>query len=216
MSSAPLQDDAKADYASADGKATASAEPNDPSYAKLGAIMLVMLSVGAGVAYGTLFLDSDAGKNARDAKLEIVTSMDLVWVYAALVLLGRTIAMLNFVPTGYKNGLDGNVRSNPFFYETSDGKLVLYKEDGFHGKYNRANRSVQHMLENSGAFWASIGPVGWIYPRQTFGCVVAFCVGRLLHQKGYTDAYGKHAPGFILQLLSILTMEGLALLTCLL
>merc|ERR1712013_648271 len=77
------------------------------------------------------------GKNARDAKLEIVTSMDLVWVYAALVLLGRTIAMLNFVPTGYKNGLDGNVRSNPFFYETSDGKLVLYKEDGFHGSSTR-------------------------------------------------------------------------------
>lgn len=200
-----------------DGKAVASSpNPKDPSYPKTAAIVMVMLGIGAGLAYGILSLDSEAIKNARAAKMDIVESMDLRWVYASLVLLGRTIALLNFVPTGYKNGLKGNIRSNPFFFESSDGKLVLYKEDGFHGKYNRSNRSVQHMVENSGAFWAAVGPVGWLFPRQTFGCVVTFCVGRIVHQKGYSGGYGKHALGFIFSTLSVLTLEGLALLACLL
>merc|ERR1711971_1217169 len=117
----------------------------------------------------------------------------------------------------YKKGLKGNIRSNPFFFETVSGdgnkaQLVLFKEEGFHGMYNRSNRSVQHMVETSGAFLAAIGPVGWIFPRQTFGLVVVFCAGRILHQKGYAKGYGGHGPGFGLSMLSLLTLEGLALL----
>jgi len=188
--------------------------PSEPAYPKLAATVLAMLGIGTGLAYGSLFLDSEMGKGVRDSKLGLVEAMDLKWGYLSLVLLGRTVAMLNFVPTGYKNGLKGNIRSNPFFFQTvGDNKsMVLYREDGFHGKYNRANRSVQHMVENSGAFFAAVGPVGWIFPRQTFGAVLLFCAGRILHQKGYTQGYGKHAIGFALSLLGILTVEGLALL----
>jgi len=188
--------------------------PSEPAYPKLAATVLAMLGIGTGLAYGSLFLDSEMGKGVRDSKLGLVEAMDLKWGYLSLVLLGRTIAMLNFVPTGYKNGLKGNIRSNPFFFQTvGDNKsMVLYREDGFHGKYNRANRSVQHMVENSGAFFAAVGPVGWIFPRQTFGAVLLFCAGRILHQKGYTQGYGKHAIGFVLSLFGILTVEGLALL----
>jgi len=190
------------------------ANPSEPVYPKLAATLLAMLGVGTGLAYGSLFLDSEMGKGVRDSKLGLVEAMDLKWGYLSLVLLGRTVAMLNFVPTGYKNGLKGNIRSNPFFFQTADDNksMVLYREDGFHGKYNRANRSVQHMVENSGAFFAAVGPVGWIFPRQTFGAVLLFCAGRILHQKGYTQGYGKHGIGFVLSLFGILTVEGLALL----
>lgn len=192
--------------------------PSEPSYAKLVATMSMMLGVGTGLAYGSLLLDSEMGKGVRDSKLGLVEAMDLKWGYLSLVLLGRTIAILNFVPTGYKKGLKGNIRSNPFFFETVDDNksMVLYREDGFHGKYNRSNRSVQHMVENSGAFLAAIGPVGWVFPRQTFGAVLLFCIGRIVHQKGYSQGYGQHALGFVLSLLSILTIEGLALLVVLL
>merc|ERR1712224_790717 len=192
-------------------------DPKDPNYPKLASRVLMMLGVGTGLAYLSLLLDSESGKGVRASKLEVVEAMDLKWGYLALVVLNLTVTLVNFVPTGYKNGLKGNMRSNPFYFQTTDDKqtMVVYKEDGFHGKYNRANRSVQHMIENFGAFLATLGPVGWVFPKQTFGAVSMFCAGRILHQKGYTEGYGKHAIGFALSLLAILIVEGLALLVVL-
>lgn len=192
-------------------------DPKDPNYPALASRVLMMLGVGTALAYGSLFLDSEFDRGVRTSKLGMVQAMDLKWGYLALVVLNLTVTMVNFVPTGYKNGLKGNLRSNPFYFQTTDDKqtMVVYKEDGFHGKYNRANRSVQHMVENFGAFLATVGPVGWVFPKQTFGVVSMFCAGRILHQKGYTEGYGKHAIGFVLSLMAILIVEGLALLVVL-
>lgn len=180
-----------------------------PDYVKLTITMVVMLAIGTGTGYVSLLPGSS---EIIDSKIQTIRSMDLQWFYLALVLLGRTIALLNFVPMAYKRGIKGNIRSNPFFFETADASktTVVYKEEGPKGIYNRSNRSVQHLVENSGAFFASLGPVGWVFPRQTLGVVAVFCVGRIVHQKGYAKGYGKHAPGFALSLLSILTLEGLA------
>lgn len=187
-----------------------SPDPQDPNYLKLTIIQVVVLAIGTGLAFASLAVDSK--KELYDSKISTISAMDLQWVYLALVVLGRTIGMLNFVPTGYKNGLKGNIRSNPFFFQTADDKktMVIFQEDGPNGMYNRANRSVQHMLENSLAFMASIGPVGWLYPKQTSAVVCVFCVGRILHQRGYTTGYGGHALGFVLSMLSTSAMEGLA------
>lgn len=216
----PLKDDknATASTSTNTNETTDAANPKEPNYLITTAILLAMLGVGTGAAYGSLFLDSDAGVAARAAKLSLVASMDLKWVYGSLILLGRTVALLNFVPTGYKNGMKGNARANPFFFETADAQktVVLYREDGFHGRYNRSNRSLQHMVENSGAFFAAVGPVGWLFPRPTFAAVAVFCAGRVLHQRGYASGYGSHALGFVLALLALLTVEGLALLACIL
>jgi hypothetical protein len=196
----------KEEKAAADNTA---APVEGPNYVKLAVIMVVLLAIGTAIAYASLLTGSS---EIVDSKIKIIRSMDLQWFYLALVLLGRTISMLNFVPVVYKSGMKGNIRSNPFFFETADASktTVVYKDDGKEGMYNRSNRSIQHLVENSGAFFASVGPVGWVFPRQTLGVVAVFCVGRIVHQKGYAQGYGKHALGFLLALLSILTLEGLA------
>jgi len=191
--------------------------PKDPNYPVLAGLVFFMLSVGTGVAFGLLALDKSKPE-IYESKIQTIRDGDLQWLYLGLVLLGRMIALLNFSPTGYKNGLKGNIRSNPFFFETVDGEkgkktMVLYQEEGANGKYNRSNRSIQHMVENSGAFFATIGPVGFVFPKQACGIVAVFCVGRIVHQKGYSQGYGKHGMGFVMSLLSIVTLEGLALIT---
>lgn len=184
-----------------------------PNYLTLTGGAAMMLAVGTGLAFATLYVDGN--KITYESKILSLKEQDLQWLYLALIVLGRMIAVVNFAPTGYKNGLKGNVRSNPFFYQTEDSKktMVLFQEDGTNGMYNRSNRSVQHMVENFGAFLASIGPVGYIFPKQTFVVVTAFSLGRILHQKGYSKGYGGHVVGFALSTLSVLTLEGLALIT---
>lgn len=204
----PLTKETKADAV----PSTEGGTPKPPDYAKTSIVVTVILAIGTGIAYAATAFDGS--KELRDAKIAGLKEQDLQWVFLALVVLGRSIQLLNFVPTSYKSGLKGNIRSNPFFYETHDGKKtpVYYQEEGSKGMYNRANRSIQHMVENFGAFLASIGPVGYVFPRQVLGVVVVFSLGRILHQKGYSGGYGRHALGFVLATLSMVTMEGLSLL----
>jgi len=194
--------------------ADADAKATTPSYPTMTAILLVMLAIGVGIAYGILSFQDAAQRAAYDSKIAIVRATDLQWLYLGLVVLGRTISMLNFVPTSYKGHLKGNIRSNPFFFQTVDAAktLVVFKDDGLEGMYNRSNRSVQHMVENAGTVFAAVGPVGWLLPKPTFWIICVFCAGRIVHQKGYSTGYGSHALGFVLSLIGILTLEGLALI----
>merc|ERR1712106_307048 len=101
---------------------------------------------------------------------------------------------------GYKSHLKGNIRSNPFFYAVYDetgsmvkgdnNGIVAFVQDGDIGKYNRANRSLQHMVENFGAFLMGTGFAGSVFPKSTFVLVCLFSLGRVLHQVGYTTGYG--------------------------
>eukprot|EP00536_Pseudo-nitzschia_multiseries_P018107 jgi/Psemu1/54157/gm1.54157_g len=207
----------KADEATPTPTATATAtetteEVPSPNYLKIGMMLTLILAFGTGVASLTLYFDGS--KSIYESKILQLKALDLQWLYLALVILGRTIQFVNFVPTFYKKGLKGNIRSNPFHFETVDDHktLVLFKEDGKEGMYNRSNRSVHHMVEGFGGFVASIGPVGYLFPKQILFLVVLFCVGRVLHQKGYSTGYGKHAKGFVMALLAIVVTEGLALL----
>jgi len=129
---------------------TTTAAPNDktPNYPKLtGPMLLAVLAVGFGLANGSIAVVDDSQKETYNSKIQAIKATDLQWLYLALVVLGRTIGLLNFVPVVYKNGMAGNIRSNPFFFETvgDDDEaptMVLYKQDGPHGMYNRTNRSV--------------------------------------------------------------------------
>jgi len=199
---------------------TTSTAVDGPNYSKILVALTVLTGIGFGVAYGSIAFDSNAELHAT--KIQTIVGMDLQWLYLALVVLGKTILLLNFVPTSYKKGLKGNIRSNPFFYEAvkdntkkteeTTSTMIGFKEDGPIGMYNRSNRSVQHMVENSGGFFAAIGPVGFLFPKQTLAVVCAFSIGRIVHQKGYANGYGSHALGFVFALFSIQTLEGLALI----
>mmetsp|Transcript_4160 Transcript_4160/g.11934 ORF Transcript_4160/g.11934 Transcript_4160/m.11934 type:complete len:223 (+) Transcript_4160:198-866(+) len=193
--------------------AEATAEIKLQNYLKFSFIVTAILVVGTGVASLALYLDGN-NKGIYESKIQQLKALDLQWLYLALVILGCTIQYVNLLPTMYKKGLKGNIRSNPFFFETDDEHktTVIFKEDGRYGAYNRSNRSVHHMVEGSGGFFASIGPVGYLFPKQMLALVVIFCAGRILHQKGYTTRYGGHAKGFALSVLAIAATEGLALI----
>jgi len=196
---------------------TAASSDYSPNYPKILVILTIATAIGFGFAYASLSLDKTS--DLHSTKIGPIQSMDLQWLYLALVVLGKTILLINFVPMAYKKDLEGNIRSNPFFYEATGGDddktekpLIGFKSDGHIGMYNRSNRSVQHMVEVSGGFFAAIGPVGWVFPKQTLLVVTVWCLGRIFHQKGYAGGYGKHAVGFVLAMLSVQTLEGLALI----
>mmetsp|Transcript_15846 Transcript_15846/g.18238 ORF Transcript_15846/g.18238 Transcript_15846/m.18238 type:complete len:221 (-) Transcript_15846:14-676(-) len=193
-------------------------EGTKPNVPLLAGILLIPLALGTALAFALRTIDN---ANSYRETITSLVSADKHWTYLAVVVFGRTLTFLNLFPTGFKSHLKGNLRSNPFFYTVRDctgekddnDTIVSFIEDGDIGKYNRANRSIHHMVENFGAFLIGTVLVGDVFPKSVFVLVCIFSLGRVLHQVGYTTRYGGHAAGFLLSIvLANSMMEGFCLL----
>ena len=115
---------------------------------------------------------------------------------------------------GIMSGKAGNLRANMFIYklatdQAEEGSAVVMHSEGDLGRYNRANRSIYHYLENSLGLIASLPLSFFLFPLPTFVALCVFCLGRIVYQLGYTaKGYGGHGPGFLLDRLSTLTVTG--------
>ena len=90
---------------------------------------------------------------------------------------------------------------------------MLFENDGLMGKYNRANRSLTHMIENFASVLAGLVLSGSVFPFPTFVCTCVFGVGRILHQVGYSSGYGNHGLGFMFAMLATLTTPRVRMYT---
>jgi len=181
---------------------------------KLMLVSAVSLLIGTAIAFAIY----SQGKTTKyDERIKQVYESESYWVYAAIVVLGRTITFINLYPSIFKKRImlpkSGNIRSNPFIYkmigEKASENAIIFDGEGDVGAYNRANRSLHHLVENFGALIAGLFTAGQVFPFPTFVLVCGFCVGRLAHQMGYTTGYGGHALGYVLSLIASSTIEGL-------
>merc|ERR1712176_881647 len=144
----------------------------------------------------------------------------LGWAYLAIWLYSVLTFFLNLYPMIYKAQLDlkGNIRANMMIYKTigSTGKMVVLEEDGAVGAYNRANRSLFHFNEYVGSYAPCILASGLTFPKPVFVFTLVLCLGRVLHQVGYSaGGYGAHGKGFAISMLAMLSLESLTLISAL-
>ncbi|KAF0699054.1 Aste57867_10368 [Aphanomyces stellatus] len=185
-----------------------------PSYTGLVGFTLVPLALGTAIAFAVYTFGPTA---TYDARIKTLLANDLHWACLAMVVLGRTVAFVNTYPLVHKSqimrGNSGNLRSNPFIYKAigKDAKenAIVFNEEGHVGAYNRANRSLHHMIENYGVVVAGLFLASTVFAFPAFVLVCVFAVGRIVHQVGYTTGYGGHGGGFALALLATITLEGL-------
>jgi hypothetical protein len=62
--------------------------------------------------------------------------------------------------------------------------IVALVDEGDIGAYNRANRSVHHMVENFGALIAGVYMAGIVMPFPTFVAILIYAAARIAHQIG--------------------------------
>lgn len=192
-----------------------------PATLKTILVVSVILAVGVGVGFAVTKLELLDPSSA--AKIAVITSLDLHFVYLAVIFFGRLTAFLNFFPMGYKEQImrskSGNLRANMYFYKqlNKDNNTNLtyigLEDEGSVGCYNRANRSLNHFVENSIPVALTMVLAGYVYPRFACMLTAVFAIGRIMHQTGYSaGGYGAHGLGFGVAMLASTTLEGLVLL----
>ncbi|CAK4084688.1 unnamed protein product [Aphanomyces euteiches] len=171
------------------------------------------LAIGTAIASVVYMLGETATVEKR---MQPFVENDLHWAALALVVLGNTITFVNGYPLMYKNQVMrrnlNNLRSNPSIYKAIgkyaiDNAIVL-NDEGAIGAYNRANRSLHHMIENNGMLVAGLALASQVFAVPVFVTVCVFGVGRILHQVGYTSGYGGHSLGYILSMAAVATIQG--------
>ena len=146
---------------------------------------------------------------------------ELGYTLIAAAVFNLTVHWINNYPMIYKSMImslkGGNLRANmqiykPFDKDASCGYVVLETE-GAIGSYNRANRSLTHMVENSIPMAVMLVLCGSVFPFPTLALTGLFGVGRVMHQVGYaTVGYGGHGLGFVISQIARGSMQGLCLL----
>merc|ERR1712226_1410954 len=81
-------------------------------------VIAVMIPLCIGTALAAAIYYFDGSKTKYDEKMGQLETDDIFWIYIALVVLGRCISYINFYPASFKKHMKGNIRSNPFFYQT--------------------------------------------------------------------------------------------------
>mmetsp|Transcript_106897 Transcript_106897/g.212274 ORF Transcript_106897/g.212274 Transcript_106897/m.212274 type:complete len:225 (-) Transcript_106897:77-751(-) len=177
-------------------------------------VLSVPLALGIGIAYAIYFITKDE----YDKQLnDIASAPGLCWLYLAPVFFGRTLCFVNMYPAvRWKSqlGLKGNIRANVYIFkligENAPSNAAVLETDGDVGAYNRSNRSLHHMVENFGLLLMATYMCGKVFPVAALIVVLIFCIGRIMHQIGYTKGYGSHGVGFLLSnVVASPLMEGL-------
>lgn len=199
-----------------------SGAPEDFDSGKSIAFVAVLLTVPRLVGFGIAFAIYKFGATAKyDSQLKTFGKEDgYGWLYLAVWLFSVVVSFVNLFPMFYKEKVmkrdAGNLRANMFIYTVDDGsnKHVVLEEEGGIGEYNRANRSLGQFVENVAGFLLLVPFAGKVFTIPTSVLIIVLAVGRIAHQMGYASGgYGKHAPGFFLHLMSVVSLEGLVLLT---
>jgi len=139
----------------------------------------------------------------------------------AAVLFNLAVSWVNGYPMLYKTMImrftSGNLRANMQVYKQygkdATAGYVLLETKGPVGSYNRANRSLTHLVENSIPVAVMLVLAGGVYPFPTLVLTALFGVGRVMHQMGYASiGYGGHGLGFAIAEIGRYGMQGLCLL----
>ena len=177
-------------------------------------------AIGCGIAY-PIYRFGD--KDKYDTRILAAKEAELQWMLLGLFIFSLTVGWLNGYAGRFKErfmggGAAGNLRANMFIYKqatdvNNEGSAIVLNTEGDIGKYNRANRSLHHFIENSLPLVASLPISFYLFPLPTFVLLTIFCVGRILHQGGYAHAgYGGHGIGFLLSAVSSGVVIGLLII----
>jgi len=198
-------------------------EDKDSGFRTMSIFTVVLVLVAPCIGFGLAYAIYVISPSSYDAKIAAVKKQDMHWVFAAAVVVARTVAFLNFYPMILKSqvmsGKAGNLRANMYIFKvlSPDAALslpVVLEDEGDLGRYNRANRSLHHFTENMGFFVVGLYLAGTCFPAPTFVLACIFGLGRVVHQVGYSSekGYGNHGAGFALAQLATLILEGLLIL----
>mmetsp|Transcript_96422 Transcript_96422/g.241751 ORF Transcript_96422/g.241751 Transcript_96422/m.241751 type:complete len:220 (+) Transcript_96422:59-718(+) len=151
---------------------------------------LVSLAISLGIAFAVYEL----GPTTKyDAKITLLASYDLGWVYLGLFVVKLALLSININLGISRQKSKVNVPDQQVYkVYTPEGSpslgYVLMEKDGDLGRFNRAQRALMVHLEQSPFFLVFFLLAGFVFPFPTFVTGCFYSVMRVTSAIGYTVA----------------------------
>lgn len=174
---------------------------------------IVETLIGIGIAF--LVYKFSPEKSKYDSRIATIAATDFGFVYFIpfWYLLCKMIMAANAVKYRGIAGVDApNQQVYKVFIDKASEQLpyVMMEDEGYVGKFNRAQRAISNLLEYLPEMLALNLLGGYVFPIAMFILVGLFCVIRVVYACQYTEAPAGRGTGFMIsQHLLAPTMYGL-------
>eukprot|EP00928_Gymnodinium_smaydae_P088332 TRINITY_DN72439_c0_g1_i1.p1 TRINITY_DN72439_c0_g1~~TRINITY_DN72439_c0_g1_i1.p1 ORF type:complete len:217 (-),score=40.46 TRINITY_DN72439_c0_g1_i1:111-761(-) len=195
------------------GIATKSDYPAMPVPALYATFISVFGAIGVGVAFAVY---SFGAKDKYDAKISLLASYELGWLYLSLFVIKLGILGININLAVHRKTAKVNVPDQQVYtvFTGSSAPMgyVLMEKEGDIGRFNRAQRALQNLFEQLPLFLVYLLAAGFVFPFPAFVLACFFMTMRIVSAVGYTTAPAGRMAGNMLGGLGMEALQGLVLL----
>jgi len=173
----------------------------------------IFLIIGLGIAFAVYKLGATS---KYDAKISLLASYDLGWVYVGFFCVKLGVLMININLGVARKAAKINVPDQHVYkVYTPEGApplgYALMESEGALGAFNRAQRAYQNYLENAPLFVAYYLLAGFVFSFPTFITGIYYAVTRLVATFGYTSSPNSRLAGNVLGNIGVMVLEGFVL-----
>ncbi|CAL1168147.1 unnamed protein product [Cladocopium goreaui] len=177
-------------------------------------IIAVSVTMGQALAWPIYLFGH---RQAYDAKIDILASLNLGWLYLALLVVYYTKQIVSQHASYVRNHANVSLPNHTVHkvFIPDGGKqlpYVLLEEDGMVGKANRAQRGFENLMEYLPMYLVYLCAIGFVYPFPAFVNACVFFFSRVKYAFDYTNATAARNTGFAIYGMAQACLEGLLLI----
>lgn len=151
-----------------------------------------------------------------DAKMILVKTHDMGWLFLGMFLLKLLQLPISTILGMARKECKVNAPDQHVYKVcgAAGSKLgyVLMENEGHLGKFNRAQRALMIYHEKFPSFALQYIVASFVFPKEAFICIMLFAIGALLSALGYVKGAESRLNGYLLEILSVSTIQGMLLI----
>ena len=174
--------------------------------------------VGLAIAYAVItYASSSESQSAADAKLSLLATYDLGWLYLGIFLVKLLQLPIGIILGEARKASKVNVPDQHVYKVMGGGEgsklgYVLMETEDDLGKFNRAQRALQNYHEQFPTMMLQYVAASFVWPFETFVCIVVWSVSCVLSASGYVESANGRMKGRLPGYFAMATVQGLVLI----
>lgn len=174
-------------------------------------------AIGLAIAYAIItYASSTESQSAADAKLSLLATYDLGWLYLGIFLVKLLQLPIGIILGEARKASKVNVPDQHVYKvmgsEGSQLGYVLMETEDDLGKFNRAQRALQNYHEQFPTMMLQYVAASFVWPFETFGCIAIWSVSCVLSASGYVESANGRMKGRLPGYFAAATVQGLVLI----
>lgn len=191
---------------------------SNPDGVPVSVFYVIMNVIFGAVGYAiTWFWAYSASKQeSADAKIHLIATYDLGWLYLGIFLL-KILQLPLYIMLGVTRAASRIHVPDQHVYKVMGAEgsklgYVLMDTEGVNGDFNRAQRALQNYHEAFPSVLMLYVAASWVFPYESFVCAMIWAITRIMSASGYKAEADGRVGGLALGAVALSVLQGMTLM----